>query len=295
MSSNYFYFFFFFLNLFLSIKGDWQLNDNIQIIEIVNSTFQQKIKVVRRPILNQIELWTWSQSYGFILQSRMMEEDPIYLLDLYSQGISLFLNFSSAISVLNIGLGAGSLVKFVLFQNRLNNVVSIEIDEQIILLAQKYFKINEDWMQGRHRVIQGDGLDILEGFGSNEKFNVIIVDVGGPFEVVPSHLKEERSIWLLKLHLKVGGVIVQNIFEEKEEKYQKLLRKYWQYFIHVFELKINGIHNRIIGATDSDLSCTKLKKNVENMKIFQRIDSEVEDFECIEWHKKTLPIILDIV
>ena len=71
-----------------------------------------------------------------------------------------------------IGLGAGSLVKFIYHKLPQTRITVVEIDPQIEIIARLHFKLPDD--PGRLRIIIGDGAEFMLKDG--KKFDAIYVD-----------------------------------------------------------------------------------------------------------------------
>ena len=75
-------------------------------------------------------------------------------------------------NVLLIGLGAGSLVKFIYHQLPETQITVIEIDPQVEIIARLYFKLPDD--PKRINIVIDDGADYMRRDG--KKFDAIFVD-----------------------------------------------------------------------------------------------------------------------
>jgi spermidine synthase len=75
-------------------------------------------------------------------------------------------------SALLIGLGAGSLAKFIYHQYPKTKITVIEIDPQIELVAHLHFKLPDD--PSRLHVVIGDGAEYM--LASGKQFDYILVD-----------------------------------------------------------------------------------------------------------------------
>ena len=75
-------------------------------------------------------------------------------------------------NVLLIGLGAGSLVKFIYHQLPATQITVVEIDPQVEIIARLHFKLPDD--PQRIHLLIGDGADYMRQDG--KKFDAIFVD-----------------------------------------------------------------------------------------------------------------------
>lgn len=78
--------------------------------------------------------------------------------------------------VLLIGLGAGSLAKFIYRHLPQTRITAVEIDTRIAPMAQQYFRLPED--QQRLKVVIADGADYVEQ--ATGRYDAILVDGFGP-------------------------------------------------------------------------------------------------------------------
>ena len=108
-------------------------------------------------------------------------------------------------SLMEIGLGAGRASWYVHKHLPHLNLTSVEIDQDVVLLAKKYFGIKEE---PNFQIIVKDGRAYLAR--NKQKYDVIFIDAyRGPF--VPFHLLTKEFYALVKGRLNAGGVVVQNI------------------------------------------------------------------------------------
>ena len=111
---------------------------------------------------------------GSMIQSAMRIDAPNELELVYTQCMMAFLLFHPAPShILMIGLGGGSLAKFVYHKMPQTKTTVIEINQQIITTACNYFSIPDE--DDRFEIIQADGGE----FVANNLFSTDIVMVDG--------------------------------------------------------------------------------------------------------------------
>ena len=108
-------------------------------------------------------------------------------------------------SLLVIGLGGGRTSWYLHKQMPEVDITAVELDPDVIKMARKYFGVQAE---KNLRVVEKDGRSFL--MGNREKYDIIMLDAyRGPF--VPFHLLTKEFYSLAKSHLKVGGIVVQNI------------------------------------------------------------------------------------
>ncbi|MBF0416367.1 MAG: fused MFS/spermidine synthase [Magnetococcales bacterium] len=109
------------------------------------------------------------------IQSRMDPADPIRLVLPYSRHIMaslLFLEETAPPNVLMIGLGGGSLAKFLLHHFPEAHLDVVEIDEGMEVLARTFFALPDD---PRLRIHVADGWEYLQR-DIKETYDLILVD-----------------------------------------------------------------------------------------------------------------------
>lgn len=109
------------------------------------------------------------------IQSRMDPMDPLRLVLPYSRHMMaslLFLEETAAPNVLMIGLGGGSLAKFLLHYFPKARLDVVEVDEGMEALARTFFALPDD---SRLRIHVADGWDFLQK-DSGETYDLILVD-----------------------------------------------------------------------------------------------------------------------
>ena len=108
---------------------------------------------------------------GEAIQSSMKLGDPFALALDYTRCMMAFLLFHpEPRQALLIGLGGGSIAKFLHRHFRQTKVTAVEIDARVVAAARRQFALPPD--DARLRVIVGDGLDAL----SPECCDVLVLD-----------------------------------------------------------------------------------------------------------------------
>lgn len=107
------------------------------------------------------------------IQSAMRVRDPLALELTYSRAIMCFLLFNPQVkNVLSIGLGGGSITKYI--HAYCPHIIStvVELNPKVIQVARSQFYVPEN--DARLEVIEGDGLDYLAEHPSTAE--VLIID-----------------------------------------------------------------------------------------------------------------------
>jgi len=108
-----------------------------------------------------------------------------------------------------VGGGEGATAREVLRHGCVEEVVMIDIDEGVIEVAKKYLP---EWHQGafddpRLKLVIADGRKYLEE--TNEKFDVVIMDVTDPLEGGPAALLYTKQFYeIVKSRLTEDGILV---------------------------------------------------------------------------------------
>jgi spermidine synthase len=107
------------------------------------------------------------------VQSAMRIARPNDLEVVYTRSMMAFLLFNSQPrEVLMIGLGGGSLAKFVYHQLPAARVSAVEVNPQVVEIARRYFMLPEN--DGRLNVMVGDGVEYVARKGLAA--DVLVVD-----------------------------------------------------------------------------------------------------------------------
>lgn len=105
-----------------------------------------------------------------------------------------------------IGLGAGSLAKFVYRHLPQTRITAVEIDPRIAPTAQQHFRLPED--QQRLKILIADGADYVEQ--STGRYDAIFVDGFGP-DARAGRLDTEKFYVACRARLSPRGLLVCNL------------------------------------------------------------------------------------
>jgi spermidine synthase len=120
---------------------------------------------------------------------------------------------------LMIGLGAGSLARFLCHKSRGTEITVVEIDPQVEIIARLYFKLPDD--ADHLKIVIGDGADYLPDCGM--KFDAIFVD-GFDRNGSPGLLDTLSFYRVCHAHLTENGLMSVNLLgqERFEESAQAI-------------------------------------------------------------------------
>lgn len=154
---------------------------------------------------------------GGVLQSSMLLGDPNGLYLEYSQAMMCALLFQPApATVLAVGLGGGSLVKFLLEFSPAALIEAAEINPEVVRVAREYFMLPED-ERLRITVAPGEAV-VAERLSAGCRYDLILVDAFDDHGPASALLGEEflaRSRALLADH----GVFAMNLWNRPADNF----------------------------------------------------------------------------
>lgn len=122
------------------------------------------------------------------IQSSMKVKDPFALELTYTRGMMGFLLFSDAVkNVLTIGLGGGSVPKYI-YANCLDiSQTIVEINPQIISIARSHFYVPDN--DARFNVMEGDGIAYLAA--NPNSADCLMIDAFDSFGIPPDFCSQD--------------------------------------------------------------------------------------------------------
>ena len=162
-------------------------------------------------------------------QSGLDLEDSRRTVFGYSDYLHLPLIFApTADRVLVVGLGGGTVPARYHQDYREMRIDVVELDPQIIAVAQRYFAVPSD---GRLHLVAQDGrLFIMR---ANEQYDVILLDAY-LIDTIPFHLATREFYETVKMRLSPGGVVGANIIGALSGPRSGLFRAMYKTFREVF-------------------------------------------------------------
>lgn len=154
------------------------------------------------------------------VQSAMRLSRPNDLELSYTRSMMGFLLFNAAPArVLQVGLGGGSLAKFIYHRMPWVETEVVEINQRVVDIARRYFMVPPD--DARLQVIVGDGAEYMarEGRGAD----VIAVD-GYEAEAQAEALAERGFYDACRRRLNPGGMLVVNLWGSDSD-FNRVLRR----------------------------------------------------------------------
>ncbi|NWG85973.1 MAG: fused MFS/spermidine synthase [Hydrogenophilaceae bacterium] len=149
---------------------------------------------------------------GTAVQSAMRMRDPFGLELEYTRAMMAFLLFHrTPREVALIGLGGGSLAKFIHRQLPECRLAAVELNPEVIAAARAYFLLPAD--DERLAVIEGDGAAFVRE--QPESRDVLLVDAYDAKRIVEA-LASEEFYQSCYAHLRPGGVAVFNLWGSED-------------------------------------------------------------------------------
>ncbi len=189
--------------------------------------------------------------------------------------------------VLFVGLGAGAMPRYFNARYPDANVDVVEIDQDMMTVAQKYFLFRE---RGNMKVHIDDGRLFVKR--SRKKYDVIVLDAYQN-DYIPFHLTTLEFLREVKSRLKDDGVVVANITSPYRNKFfDSMVVTYRKAFPHltIFKGKIsaNFIFVATTGLKQKDMAsiesgAAKIQKARKFDFDLAEIAARHEDSSAYEW------------
>jgi spermidine synthase len=147
-------------------------------------------------------------------------------------------------NALVIGLGGGTVPKYLKKYYPELNIVNVEMDPVVAKVAEQYFDFVKT---SSNRVVVMDGRRFLQR--SNKKYDLIFLDAyyGG---YIPFHLLTEEFLTLVKGHLSESGVAVSNTWRT-QQLYERESATWAAVFGHFDSFLSQRSINRVMIATNT--------------------------------------------
>jgi spermidine synthase len=204
------------------------------------------------------------------VQSSMRVKNPNKLELTYSRGMMCFLLFSDKVkNVLSIGLGGGSVPKFIhAFCPTITQTV-VEINPQIIVTARSHFFVPDN--DERLNVIEGDGLRHLsENLNSADVLMIDAFDANG----IPANFCSQDFFDSCDMALKNDGIFVINLWGS-DKNFDIYLRRIEQSFDNNVLMLPTGKPGNIVVFGFKQLSglrIIKLRERAKNLEFSHKIE-----------------------
>lgn len=255
-----------------------------------NSDFNEKVVVTDTGNLRDMLFLSSTSDYS---HGTIDLDDPAKLISPFMKCMMVPLTFfekkkQENLSVLVIGLGAGSIPRYLRKQYPKMRIDAVEIDPVVVNVAKNYFFVTED---ENYRVHTDDGRAFLEN--TKTRYDIIFLDAYGPgdgtvsrVEDLPKQLATVEFFKLAKDRLKSQGVLVSNYIFVNQQHYSSFhlsLKKNFP-LIYRFPIKredesmdyniILLAHRKSIPKFNKQV----LKKQMGNLKKSVKSDLGLTDF-----------------
>lgn len=130
--------------------------------------------------------------------------------------------------VLMIGLGGGSLLRFMQQYYPQVAVDTVELDPVVADVARNYFFVREGPLTPIH---VADGRSFVET--TTARYDLVIVDAFNADSDIPRQLTSIEFLRILKKRLAPGGVVVTNFINNEDAVYHSITATYRAAFAHV--------------------------------------------------------------
>ncbi|THB67278.1 MAG: methyltransferase domain-containing protein [Gammaproteobacteria bacterium] len=165
--------------------------------------------------------YRWMHFGSGSIQSAMDKENPELLVLEYMRRMFSFLIFKdNAEDLLLLGLGGGAMLRFINKELPQSNVTAIDIDADVIEVAEKQFGIPHN---KKNTIKQSDALFYLE-CAAEKKFDVIFVDLFSG-DTVPEEIYSEEFIENAANILHDNGMAIINILPVDVETFSVLIKR----------------------------------------------------------------------
>ena len=183
-------------------------------------------------------------------QSEMDMSQPERLVLAYTQAMMAGLLFCPAPkSILLIGLGGGSLVRFLLHHLPNCNIDVVEFREDVVRLAYGYFCLPDD---RRLNIVIDDGFNFLVSSNKrNKKYDLLLIDAFNHDGIAES-IKSIKFFETCYDALNDDGVVSINLWNSQQDQFAETMANLESAFRdHVLDMPVKDKGNVIAFATHS--------------------------------------------
>lgn len=193
---------------------------------------------------------------GGAVQSRVDLRNPLALhLDYTRVAMLAFAAVPQPGRALVVGLGGGTMPRFLLAVRPALRVDAVELDPAVVDVARRFFDLSD---ARRLRVHTGDGRAFVEAAAPGT-WDLVFLDAYGPSEI-PRHLATVEFLTSLRGKLRPGGVVAANVWERGiNPSYDAMVATWREAFPQLCVVPVVGVGNELFFASvDADLSAGAL-------------------------------------
>jgi spermidine synthase len=189
----------------MKLFQDKKTSDTFEILAKVRSRFND-IYVLQNS--TQREMWFKGGGH-FFLQSRMNTETREFPVLVYSRMMLASLFFQrSPKRILMLGLGGGSISKFLHQRFPEAHIDVVEVDPTVIKLSKKFFDLRES---ENYKIHATDARIFVQNQSGKNSYDLILLDVFKSGSV-PYHLKTKEFYQEIRAILNPEGVVASNLY-----------------------------------------------------------------------------------
>lgn len=218
-------------------------------------------------------------------QSCMLHVNPDFLTLLYTQAMMTSLLFiDKPKSVLIIGLGGGSLAKFILSHYPDCIIDAIEYREKVVKVARGYFKLPETSRLNIHIADAINGIKKIE----KNKYDLILLDAFDKSSVSPS-IERPEFISACKDRLNNNGVLAINLWSNSENFKPSFQTINTIFSGNTLRYLVKKKSNVIVFASKKTLSTSYLRQLHTKARVLQeQLDIKLSEFLTQLIHQNSL-------
>ena len=213
-----------------------------------------------------------------IIQSAFHKRQPQYLVLPYTRFMLMCLIFCpKPQSILHIGLGGGSIVRWLYQEFPNTNQTIIEINSDVIEVAYRFFELPED---KRLQVINADASQFITKI--SEKFDLIFLDAFNDFGA-SEEIKGVGFLRSLSSCLSNSGWIVGNFWTLTGD-FKNQCDIWKSKFTNVFKARANEKGNEILFGSQN--------REIKDLNDFDQMAKTLEFHHLIEFKKMKSELII---
>ncbi len=181
-------------------------------------------------------------------------------------------------NILVIGLGGGSMSRFLMKCLPKTKIDSVDIDSAVVEVAKHYLFADENKY---HKIFTQDGREFVEQ--SKKKYDIIFLDAFNAEDSIPHQLTSIGFLKASKNCLSKNGIMITNFINYNQKIYESIFKTYKTSFKHVIRFNLIKFNrgNVILMAFDDDaknLSSQEIKKKIEKHSNFFDESHEYKEY-----------------
>ena len=184
-----------------------------------------------------------------VVQSAEYVENPSALRVDYVRYLPLGLIFNrDARRILFLGFGGGSVQRIYAKHLPETELVTVEIDAEVVRMAKKYMHFGKD---AALRLIVHDGRSYIKR--SEETYDMVILDAFNA-DSIPFHLTTMEFLQEIRSKVSEKGAVVSNLWSTDTTLYLSMIKTYERVFEYVYKFPVRERNNVIVVGCGSELS-----------------------------------------